>query len=327
MDLRRAELADRDDVDVGVDVDPAPTRGERLAAWFRPTPAEAVGLTVLVVGAAVGSLVWWGQAVQRPETTSSAVETDTGSGAAVVGAGVDASGALDGPAPGEDVTGSGPATDGGAHAAHAGHDHGDPTTGPTGGEDDGVGDDPGTEGSAAAGQADAAPGAEAEQDDGEVVVHVSGAVAEPGLATLPAGSRVGEAVAAAGGLTDDAEPERVNLARPVGDGELVHVPREGEEPPETVGPQGGGQASTPSGEQGSGDGGGSEVGAEPDPIDLNHADEEQLEQLPGIGPARAAAIVEHRATVGPFATPGDVRDVPGIGEATFQRLAPLVSVS
>src|SRR5690606_18063697 len=111
------------------------------------------------------------------------------------------------------------------------------------------------------------------------------------------------AVQAAGGALPDAELEHVNLARLVEDGEHVHLARPGDRPPST-------------------DTAGTDVGAtRPDGrIDLNRADTEELEQLPGIGPARAAAIIEHRANNGPFAAPGDLRAVPGIGEATFQRL-------
>ncbi|MEX2548929.1 MAG: helix-hairpin-helix domain-containing protein [Nitriliruptoraceae bacterium] len=146
--------------------------------------------------------------------------------------------------------------------------------------------------------------------DGEVLarvtVHVTGAVRTPGLVTLPADARVGDAVLAAGGLAADADPTRANLARIVADGEQVHVPAVGEGP--LVPPPGSGQDA--------------EDPADGRPIDLNTADAAMLESLPGIGPARAAAIIEHRARHGPFAVPGDLRDVSGIGEQTFQRLAP-----
>jgi competence protein ComEA len=145
----------------------------------------------------------------------------------------------------------------------------------------------------------------------ELVVHVSGAVAEPGLVTVPPGGRVGDAIAGAGGAIDEADVDRVNLAQPLTDGERIHVPREGEEdPPPTPGP---GASGTGGQAQGT--------------VDLNRAGAEELESLPGIGPARAQAIVEHREAHGPFAEPGDLRAVSGIGEATFQRLADLVSVS
>jgi competence protein ComEA len=146
----------------------------------------------------------------------------------------------------------------------------------------------------------------------DLVVHVSGAVADPGLVTVPDGARVGEALSAAGGPTADAEVDRLNLAQPLSDGERVHVPREGEADPPG--------ASTGGGENG--------AGADPQGrVDLNRATAQELETLPGIGPARAQAIVEHREAHGPFGEPGDLRAVSGIGEATFQRLADLVGVS
>ena len=139
-------------------------------------------------------------------------------------------------------------------------------------------------------------------------VHVTGAVALPGLLTLAPGARVGDAVAAAGGALPDARLDRINLARPVSDGEQVHVPRVGEDapPPTASGPTS--QGVLPDGR-----------------IDLNRATADELATLPGIGPARAAAIIAAREEQ-PFAEPGDLRRVSGIGEATFQWLAPLVAV-
>lgn len=138
------------------------------------------------------------------------------------------------------------------------------------------------------------------------VVHVSGAVREPGVVTLPDGARVADAVDAAGGAMPDARLALLNLARVVDDGERIHVPRVGEDAPPLPDP--------PS------------RGVLPDGrIDLNAASAEELETLPGVGPARAEAIIAEREAR-PFRVPGDLRRVPGIGEATFQRLAPLVAV-
>lgn len=153
---------------------------------------------------------------------------------------------------------------------------------------------------------DRASGPEPAESRAEVTVHVSGAVGSPGLVTLRAGSRAGDAVAVAGGLLPQADPAGINLARELLDGDHVHVPREGEVLPPSSDPSSGSDRS--------------------DPIDLNTASEAALEELPGVGPARATAIVEHRREHGPFTVPGDLRDVAGIGEATFQRLAELVTV-
>ena len=138
------------------------------------------------------------------------------------------------------------------------------------------------------------------------VVHISGAVREPGVVTLADGARVADAVDAAGGAMPDARLALLNLARVVDDGERIHVPRVGEDAPPLPEP--------PS------------RGVLPDGrIDLNAASAEELETLPGVGPARAEAIISEREAR-PFRVPGDLRRVPGIGEATFQRLAPLVAV-
>jgi competence protein ComEA len=138
------------------------------------------------------------------------------------------------------------------------------------------------------------------------VVHVSGAVLRPGVVTLPVRSRVADAIDAVGGAMPDARLDRLNLARVVEDGERVHVPRVGEDAPPPDEP--------------------ASRGVLPDGrIDLNAASQAELETLPGVGPARAQAIIAEREAR-PFRVPGDLRRVPGIGEATFQRLAPLVAV-
>jgi competence protein ComEA len=136
---------------------------------------------------------------------------------------------------------------------------------------------------------------------GEVQVHVAGAVVTPGLYRLRAGARVAEVVEAAGGFAADARPDAVNLAEPVVDGTQVYVP--GADDP--VVPVGGGGAAAPG------------VDAR---VDINRATAAELETLPGIGPTRAGAIVEHREAHGPFASVDALADVPGIGQATIDGL-------
>ncbi len=160
------------------------------------------------------------------------------------------------------------------------------------------------------GVADGPAGSDPEDAPSEMTVHVTGAVASPGVITVAAGARVADAIAAAGEATAEAETHRLNLARPLADGEQIHVPVEGED-----------VAPPPAGDDGT-----AGVDAE-GLVDLNRADAATLETLPGIGPARAEAIIEYRETNGPFAEPGDLRGVSGIGEATFQRLAEDVTVS
>ncbi len=143
---------------------------------------------------------------------------------------------------------------------------------------------------------------------GALVVHVAGAVTAPGLVEVPAGARVADAVAAAGGFSPDADRSALNLAEPLADGVRVLVPRVGE------------VAVVP---------GISGAGPERSvdrPIDLNRATADQLDELPGVGPATAAAIVEHRERNGPFASVEDLESVPGIGPAKLERIRDHVSV-
>jgi competence protein ComEA len=157
-----------------------------------------------------------------------------------------------------------------------------------------------------------APATSAEEAEEVLVVHVAGAVVAPGVHELPAGSRVVDAVAAAGGLGPTADGTRINLAAPLTDGERVYVPAVGEVAPPPVAGHGGGAGS--GGEAGSG------------PVDLNTADESALDALPGIGPATAAAIIEHREQIGRFTSVDQLLDVRGIGEAKLEQLRPLVTV-
>lgn len=152
----------------------------------------------------------------------------------------------------------------------------------------------------------------------EVVVHVSGAVASPGLVRLPAGSRVDDALRATGGATDEADLAALNLARPLADGEQVHVPRPGEEPPAVDAP-------ATAGDGAGGAGGGSDAAAA-GPIDLNTASVEQLDELPGVGPAIAQRIVDHREANGPFTSVDGLLEVSGIGPATLEKIRPLATV-
>lgn len=139
---------------------------------------------------------------------------------------------------------------------------------------------------------------------GTVVVHVAGWVAHPGIVRLGAGSRVVDAVAAAGGVAPGGSLEGINLAEQVVDGGRVEVPGP-DDPPNT------GQA------------GGKDKDA---PLRLNTAQASDLETLPGVGPVLAMRIIEHRESNGPFETVEDLLDVPGIGEATLDELRPHLTV-
>lgn len=138
-----------------------------------------------------------------------------------------------------------------------------------------------------------------------VLVHVLGAVVQPGLVELRPGARVVDAIAAAGGLTGDADQAGVNLARPVTDGEQLVVPRVGEVPP------------PPAAGAGGTDGG---------LVNLNTADAAELDTLPRIGPALAARIIDWREANGGFTSVDQLLEVAGIGDAVFAGLAELVTL-
>ena len=139
---------------------------------------------------------------------------------------------------------------------------------------------------------------------GALVVHAAGAVNRPGVYELRAGARVQDLLAAAGGGAPGAQLDRLNLAAPLVDGSQVYVPREGE--------------AAPPGASGS--------GAPAGPLDLNTATVAQLEELPGVGPATAQAIVAAREELGGFRSVEDLLDVRGIGPAKFEALRDLVTV-
>jgi len=156
-----------------------------------------------------------------------------------------------------------------------------------------------------------------------VVVHVAGRVRRPGLVTLTAGGRLAEAIGAAGGAGPGAAPHRLNLARHVADGEKIVVPGPHDsvsEGPVTGGTVGaaGGSAGGPA--AGIGAGGGSGL------LDLNTATQPQLEELPGIGPVTASAIIGWRTAHQRFSRVEELGEVDGIGPKTLERLRPLVRV-
>jgi len=153
-----------------------------------------------------------------------------------------------------------------------------------------------------------------------LVVDVGGAVARPGLVRVGRGARVADVVAAAGGATHDADLDRLNLAATVADGERLFVPHLG-------------QSSIPVAVNGDGGGDGGVTGGGPvpgspgaAPVDLNSATAEQLDALPGVGPATAAAIVAYRTQHGPFRSVDELLQVHGIGPAKLAALRSKVRV-
>ena len=145
-----------------------------------------------------------------------------------------------------------------------------------------------------------------------VVVHVAGAVLVPGVFELDANSRVADAIEHAGGPSAEADIGSLNLAAPLVDGTRIYVPVFGEEVPIPVGvPLS--DSVTPGDDEPAG------------PVDVNRATTSELETLPGVGPATAAAIVTERDRNGPFASFADLERVPGIGPAKLAAMDGMVT--
>ena len=135
----------------------------------------------------------------------------------------------------------------------------------------------------------------------DVVVYVSGAVASPGVLTLPSSSRVIDAITAAGGATPEADLESINLARILVDGEQIRVGVVGESPPSA-------SAGTGTDAQAC--------------VRLATATETELQTLPGIGPALAQRIISYRATHPRLTSVEELDDVPGIGPSLIEKIRP-----
>ncbi|MBB6402979.1 ComEA family DNA-binding protein [Arthrobacter sp. AZCC_0090] len=159
-----------------------------------------------------------------------------------------------------------------------------------------------------------------ESRGGQLTVHVAGAVKNPGIVTLPAGARVFDAIAAAGGAEPAAELNSLNLAAVVQDAAKIHVPRTGEPVPEPAAGTAGGTVGAPdSGSSGAGTSAGGK-------LNLNTATAEELDALPKVGPVLAKRIVEWRQQHGPFAAVEDLDAVDGVGPKMMETLLPLVTV-
>lgn len=138
---------------------------------------------------------------------------------------------------------------------------------------------------------------------GVVLVHVAGAVRDPGLYEVAADGRVADAISAAGGPRPAADLDGLNLAEVLRDGQKIDVPRRGESPDPAASPV-------------------STLG----PVSLNAADHAGLETLPGIGPAKAAAIIAYRDSIGSFESIEQLLEVDGIGPATLENIRPYVNL-
>ncbi|MFC4224536.1 ComEA family DNA-binding protein [Lysinibacter cavernae] len=154
--------------------------------------------------------------------------------------------------------------------------------------------------------------ADASVTDPQLYIHVLGHVSAPGLVRLEPGSRVVDAIDAAGGMLDTAEPASINLARLLSDGEQVVVLAVGETPPAPVVAESSGSATAGSGQLAL--------------VNINTATTEQLETLPRVGPALAQRIIDWRETEGPFGAVDDLLSVTGIGDKTLDGFRAQITV-
>jgi competence protein ComEA len=144
-----------------------------------------------------------------------------------------------------------------------------------------------------------------------ILIHVTGAVANPDVYSLVPGSRVQEAIEAAGGLLPEAYTDTLNLATKLEDGGKVLVPFQPQEEPNIS------QEST-----------GTTKNAEAEfPININTATIDELDLLPGIGAVKSQAIIDYRESNGPFVVIEQIQNVSGIGPATFEKIKEMITVN
>ena len=161
---------------------------------------------------------------------------------------------------------------------------------------------------------DAAEKEEDRRDDGKemIVVYVCGQVHKEGVVTLPAGSRIYQAIEMAGGVTEDAQASWLNLAEVLTDGARIYVPGKDEVSQEgTEWMEGSGSAA-----QGTADG----------RVNLNRASKEELMTLPGIGEAKAEAILQYRTEHGGFGSIDEIKQISGIKDGVFEKIKDKITV-
>ena len=165
------------------------------------------------------------------------------------------------------------------------------------------------------GASESASSGQAMDTDGVVYVDIGGAVKQPMLAELPSGSRVEDAIQAAGGLKKDADLTEVNRAQILSDGEKIYIPAKGED-----------IAGLSAGDGSSGSGNPAAVGVSNGRININTADAVLLQQLTGVGPVTAQKIVDYRDQNGKFKSVEELKNISGIGEKTFEKMKDDVTI-
>jgi competence protein ComEA len=146
-------------------------------------------------------------------------------------------------------------------------------------------------------------------EDSKLVVDIKGAIKQPGVYELQTGARVHHLIEMAGGLLADADELAINLAAPLTDGMAIYIPKIGEETTS--------QFILPAGQGG---------GQDTVKININHATSEELQNLTGIGPSKAEAIIAYREENGPFTSPEGLLEVSGIGEKSFEKIKEEITI-
>ena len=161
---------------------------------------------------------------------------------------------------------------------------------------------------------------ETEEKTGKIMVHITGAVKREGVVTLEENSRVTDAVEAAGGLTEDADMSKVNLAYVLEDGVKIRIPSKNEQ--EKINEI----EELTEDEQFVENNNESKTKSENNIVNINKATQTELETLPGIGPSIALKIISYREENGKFSSVEDLKNVNGIGENKYENIKNLISV-
>ena len=155
------------------------------------------------------------------------------------------------------------------------------------------------------------------EDTHEILVHISGQVKSEMVVTLPEGSRIKDAVDAAGGLKKEADLTNINLAYILEDGEKIYIPKKGEEIEDSI-------TSSKSVETSSSIT--SSVASKSSKININKATQSELESIPGIGPSTALKIINYREENGKFSSIEDIKNVSGIGEVKYSKMKDYITI-
>ena len=154
--------------------------------------------------------------------------------------------------------------------------------------------------------------------DGTIFVDIGGAVKSPMLAELPDGSRIDDAIKAAGGLKKEADMTNINRAEFLIDGQKVYIPSYALDED--------GNIIDNSNASGTDPGASAEMGTQGGKVNINTADSEQLQTLNGIGPATAQKIIDYRESSGRFSSVEDIKNVSGIGDKTYDKLKDYITI-